>query len=83
MNSAREAWLEAMAAYKVGPGMVQMPEGVSLSRDHVARARLVASREELLEFMPRGGVVAEVGVADGNFSQRILDIVKPRTLHPS
>ncbi len=39
------------------------------------------SREKLLEFLPKGGVVAEIGVAEGDFSQTILDVVKPDRLH--
>jgi hypothetical protein len=38
-------------------------------------------REQLLEFLPKGGVVAEIGVAKGDFSQTILDVVKPERLH--
>jgi hypothetical protein len=38
-------------------------------------------RIDLLRAMPQGGVVAEVGVFKGNFSQRILEIVQPQWLH--
>jgi hypothetical protein len=39
------------------------------------------NRIELLQAMPKGGLVAEVGVNQGNFSRRILDIVQPGRLH--
>jgi hypothetical protein len=42
---------------------------------------LLHSREELLSYLPTSGVVAEIGVADGNFSQAILDRNRPRKLH--
>jgi hypothetical protein len=42
-------------------------------RDHV--------RGRLLESLPKGCVVAEIGVWEGDFSQRILDICQPRALH--
>jgi hypothetical protein len=38
-------------------------------------------RGRLLESLPKGGVVAEIGVWEGNFSTRILEICQPRELH--
>jgi Methyltransferase domain len=38
-------------------------------------------RGNLLASMPKGGVVAEIGVWEGHFSQRILDICEPVALH--
>lgn len=38
-------------------------------------------RGRLLEAMPKGCVVAEIGVWEGDFSQRILDICAPKELH--
>jgi hypothetical protein len=49
-------------------------DGVRLSPDHVAPgARLFSSREELLQQLPKGGRVAEVGVALGDFTSKILE----------
>lgn len=42
---------------------------------------LQASRIALLDFLPKGGVVAEIGVAEGEFSRFILDRTIPRQLH--
>ena len=39
------------------------------------------SRAELLRFLPQGGEVAEIGVAEGDFSQTILANVAPDVLH--
>lgn len=39
------------------------------------------SRLQLLNFLPKGGEGAEIGVARGEFSQAILDTVKPCKLH--
>lgn len=39
------------------------------------------SREQFLDFLPKGGEVAEIGVANGEFSQLIWDIVRPQRLH--
>lgn len=38
-------------------------------------------RGRLLKSLPKGGVVAEIGVWEGDFSQRILDICSPTELH--
>lgn len=42
---------------------------------------LPITRVHLMEFLPKGGEVAEIGVATGDFSRAILDIVKPDRLH--
>ena len=39
------------------------------------------SRRELLQFMTKGGQVAEIGVAKGDFSQEILAATNPQCLH--
>jgi len=39
------------------------------------------NRIELLGQLPAGGIVAEVGVFRGDFSQRIVEIAAPRKLH--
>lgn len=38
-------------------------------------------RGRLLELMPKGGVAAEIGVWEGGFSRRILDVTQPSVLH--
>ena len=48
------------------------------------RRQLLGARDcrgELLERMPKGGVCAEVGVWQGEFSARILESTRPRMLH--
>jgi hypothetical protein len=42
--------------------------------------RVLANREALLASLPTGGVVAEIGVADGDFSEKILQINQPSRL---
>ena len=39
------------------------------------------SRDFLLHAMPKNSICAEIGVHEGEFSRRILDIVNPRRLH--
>ncbi len=38
-------------------------------------------RARLLGHMPKGGIAAEIGVWEGKFSERILEIAAPRELH--
>lgn len=38
-------------------------------------------RDQLLAFLPKGGAVAEIGVAEGTFSAAILQAAAPRRLH--
>src|SRR5262249_15507181 len=53
----------------------------ALDAKHVSDARLFANREDLISSMRfvEGGVVAEVGVAQGNFSEHLLASLRPRT----
>lgn len=39
------------------------------------------TREQLLHFLPKGGEIAEIGVAEGLFSKEIFAAVAPATLH--
>lgn len=39
------------------------------------------TRGRLLKSLPKGGVVAEIGVWEGEFSARILEICAPKELH--
>lgn len=54
---------------------------VNLSDRHIRNVRVVAGRGALLDQMPKGGAVAEVGVADGEFSAEILRCCQPAVLH--
>jgi hypothetical protein len=38
-------------------------------------------REDLLQFLPKGGEGVEIGVAEGAFSKVLLDVIKPHKLH--
>lgn len=43
----------------------------------LANARLVPDRQALLQLLPRGGTVVEVGVALGDFSESLIRICEP------
>lgn len=52
-----------------------------LQWENIQHARLLLDREDLLSLLPKGGVVAEAGVDEGIFSERILAICEPSKLH--
>jgi hypothetical protein len=54
---------------------------VPLHEVHIADTRLITNRNRLLELLPHGGIVAEVGVANGDFSSQIISLNTPRKLH--
>lgn len=58
-----------------------VPRPVYLQRRHVQNGRLIEDRHAMLEFMPKGGVCAEVGVLLGEYTQDIFRKTQPRKLH--
>ena len=52
-----------------------------LTSAHLRHARVVQNRHAILEDLPKHGVVAEVGVAFGDFSQSILRVLEPRLFY--
>ncbi len=54
---------------------------VYLTERNLRNCTLLPSREEMLKHMPKGGICAEVGVAQGYYSRLILDICAPSKLY--
>ncbi|EIS3745153.1 class I SAM-dependent methyltransferase [Aeromonas hydrophila] len=54
---------------------------IPLLQHHIEGAALLTDRLALLEKLPTQGVVAELGVAAGDFSRQIVDICAPAQLH--
>lgn len=52
-----------------------------LEDKHVSSCRVVPRREQMLDLLPKHGVVAEVGCAFGDFSAEILRRTSPAKLH--
>lgn len=48
---------------------------------HIANTKVLSDREELLKLLPKNGVIAEIGVDKGEFSEKIMDITSPTKLH--
>jgi hypothetical protein len=58
-----------------------MKQAPQLGERHLQECKVVPNRTVLLERLPKGGIVAEVGVDQGEFSREILRIVEPEELH--
>jgi hypothetical protein len=52
-----------------------------LRPEHLRNCVVVPDRNTILERLPKGGVVAEVGTLHGEFARQILQIVQPQELH--
>lgn len=74
--------LHAIANHVSGSVSFEYPnqEYSALEAKHVENAKLFANREDLISSMLfiEGGVVAEIGVAQGNFSEHLLAALQPR-----
>jgi hypothetical protein len=62
-----------------GEGLIR--PAPQLGAEHVRECVVVPHRTALLERLPKGGVVAEVGTLQGEFAREIISIVRPDELH--
>ncbi len=46
----------------------------------LSNCNVVPSRDAILPYIPKGGVMTEIGVASGGFTRKILDQLKPEKL---
>ena len=53
----------------------------SIKRIHVENAKLLPTRYDMLDEMPKNAIVCEIGVAEGDFSEQILRRCTPQKLH--
>jgi hypothetical protein len=56
----------------------EIPPALELPPIHLRNTRVLPKREDVLPLMPKGKVVAEVGVAFGHFSRKMIDIMQPK-----
>lgn len=54
---------------------------IPLQEVHLEHARLITDRKALLQLIPKNGIVAELGVANGDYTSQILNISTPEKLH--
>lgn len=74
-NNARNSILNSLKKQSDG---IPQPQ---ISSESISSARLLPTREILLKHLPKNGVVAELGVDRGEFSEKILEINRPQKLH--
>jgi hypothetical protein len=58
----------------------QIPK-YNIDNKHIANTKFLKNREAMLALLPKEGVVAELGVDEGGFSGKIMDISNPGKLH--
>lgn len=54
---------------------------ISLNEIAIRNAKLLIDRERLLEYLPKNGNIAEIGVDKGEFSELILKKCNPKKFH--
>lgn len=75
MNTAITNEIEARRLIKS-----QTPK-VKLASRHLHGSTLLPSREHLLDLLPKNAIVAEVGVAFGDFTIEIIERTNPQCIH--
>jgi len=60
---------------------IKWDEFIQLPSKYTKNTKIISNRQELLALLPPKSICAELGVAYGVFSQKILKIVRPRELH--
>ena len=76
-NRMRVEWSRVMRPFIDRP-FVELP---LLPPERLEGCVLLASREEILRRLPKGGICAEVGTREGYFAEKMLAIVQPAQLH--
>jgi hypothetical protein len=60
-----------------GPVVAVTPAAI-LPNAYLKRARILSSRPDLLQYLPKNAVFCEVGVAYGDFTAQVLEVCAPR-----
>ena len=67
---------------KVNEGSIAPSENqIKLQQKHVNNLKVVLDREALIKLLPKDGIVAELGVDEGDFSSKILTLSNPKKLY--
>lgn len=54
---------------------------IRLEEDNIKNLKIVLNREKLLQHLPKNGIVAELGVDKGDFSEQIMTYNSPNKLY--
>lgn len=52
-----------------------------LQEKHISNLKIITDRETLLQRLPKNAIIAEIGVDKGAFSEKIIQITKPKELN--
>ena len=78
---AEEELRSLYGAWRLIRGDSPVAPAPGIEARHVAGCRVLPDRYALLDELPKGAVLAEVGVDKGLFSRAILERCRPRELH--
>ena len=65
---------------KIKPGSINEDQ-VILNQKHINNLKVVIDRKNFLKFFPKNGIIAEIGVDQGDFSNKILSNIHPDKLY--
>ncbi|MCB8776056.1 class I SAM-dependent methyltransferase [Planktothrix agardhii 1032] len=74
-----EQYEEILRAKRIS--LIQSYPYPKLQRKHTDGCILLPTREDMIHEFPKESICCEIGVANGDFSEKILAINKPRKLH--
>jgi hypothetical protein len=80
-GSLRARWFEVVQpfdGYRPSHFLEPIPE---FSPDHLDGARILVNREAVMDYLPKEGIVAEVGTQEGIFAKKLYDRLQPHELH--
>ncbi len=72
-------WLRKL--YRIARTLETVKTSKSLPQELISECRFIASRVEMLDRLPQGGIIAELGTYEGKFAKKILNRNSPRELH--
>lgn len=80
LENARHAFARLLAESWKETGIEPVEGAPPLRQDLTGAVQLHATREAMLDALPRGGRVMEIGTWAGDFARRLLDILSPTRL---
>ena len=54
---------------------------LSIEKRNVQNGSILSNREHLLEVLPKNGIIAELGVDNGYFTEQIIKISNPKKIY--
>tara|TARA_R110002124_G_scaffold119874_4_gene277665 strand:- start:2487 stop:3137 length:651 start_codon:yes stop_codon:yes gene_type:complete len=80
VEQKRRAFAAALRTFRVQKGQYHNP-APDLPAAKLVGCEVLASRESLFEKLPKGGLVAKIGIGQGDFVPEILNLCQPEKLH--